>query len=181
MKKLLSFIVITFSAASLHAQFSKANLQAAGLTCAMCSNAINKSLEKVDFVQSVKPDIKNSSFAIVFKEGTAVSIDELKDAVEDAGFSVARLTVSGQFSGVKVEKDQHIKIGNENFHFLNGNGEMLSGEHAITIVDKNYVTEKQFKKYSATTKMNCVLTGKAGSCCTKEGMAENERVYHVIM
>ena len=54
------------------AQFSKANLQATGLTCAMCSNAINKALQKLPFVESVKADIKNSSFSIAFRTGSIV-------------------------------------------------------------------------------------------------------------
>lgn len=171
---LLSIFVLTSNA-----QFSKATLQATGLTCAMCSNAINKALEQVPFVESVRSDIKNSAFSIVFKLNSEVDIDELKESVEDAGFSVGSLQLTGTFSEVKIEKDKHIKIGNENFHFLNGDGQSLSGEQIITVVDKNFVTEKQFKKLSASSKMSCVQTGKTSSCCVKDGMAEGERVYHV--
>ncbi len=87
-----------------NAQFTKATLQATGLTCAMCSNAINKALQKVSFVESVKSDIKNSAFDIVFKQSTEVNIDALKDAVEDAGFSVGSLKLTGNFSEVKLKK-----------------------------------------------------------------------------
>ena len=77
------------------AQFTKASLQATGLTCAMCSNAINKALLRVPFVESVKSDIKNSAFSIVFKTGQEVEIDALRKAVEDAGFSVGNLKMTG--------------------------------------------------------------------------------------
>jgi copper chaperone CopZ len=97
------------------AQFSKAVLQATGLTCAMCNNAINKALQKVTFVESVRSDIKNSAFSIVFKTGADVNIDALKDAVEDAGFSVGSLKLTGNFENVKVGNDQHIKLGSHNF------------------------------------------------------------------
>src|SRR5690349_19558889 len=117
MKKLLLLSIIALSALSSHAQFTKATLQATGLTCAMCSNAINKALQHVPFVESVRSDIKNSSFAIVFKANEAVNIDQLKEAVEDAGFSIGSLKLSATFHELKVEKDQHIKIGGENFHF----------------------------------------------------------------
>jgi len=163
------------------AQFTKANLQATGLTCALCSNAINKALQKVSFVESVKSDIKNSAFSIVFKEGSKVEIDALKNAVEDAGFSVGSLKLTGTFSEVKVEKDRHIKIGGDNFHFLNGDGQLLKGEQEITVVDRNFVAEKQFKKLSSASKLNCVQSGKASSCCVKEGIAEGERIYHIII
>jgi copper chaperone CopZ len=181
MKKLLLILVIAVSAMPLYAQFNRANLQATGLTCAMCSNAINKALQKIPFVESVKADIKNSAFAIVFKENTQVDIDAIKNAVEDAGFSVGSLKLTGNFTEMKVEKDQHVKIGNENFHFLNADGQVLKGEQTITVVDKNFLSEKQFKKFSAATKMDCIRTGKVTTCCEKDGMAAGERVYHVII
>ena len=174
-------MVIAVTAMPLSAQFNRANLQATGLTCAMCSNAINKALQKVPYVESVTSDIKNSAFAIVFKENIQVEIDAIKNAVEDAGFSIGSLRLTGNFNEMKVEKDQHIKIGNENFHFLNADGQVLKGEQTITVVDKNFVSEKQFKKISAATKLNCIKTGKGTSCCEKDGMAAGERVYHVTI
>jgi len=181
MKKLLLVLMVAFMAAPSQAQFTKATLQATGLTCAMCSNAINKALQAVPFVESVKADIKNSAFSMVFKAGAEVDIDALKTAVEDAGFSVGGLAVTGQFSETKIEKDQHIKIGTENFHFLNGGNQVLKGEQTIHVVDKNFVSEKQFKKYSSATKMSCMQTGKAAGCCEKGGMTAGERVYHVTI
>jgi copper chaperone CopZ len=181
MKKLFLFLIIVLSAKMVEAQFTKATLQATGLTCAMCSNAINKALQKVSFVETIKSDIKNSSFEIVFKVGEQVDIDALKDAVEDAGFAIGSLKLSGSFNDIKVEQDQHLKFGNENFHFLNADGQLLSGEQTITVVDKNFVTEKQFKKYRTATKMSCIQTGKAASCCIKDGIAADARVYHVTI
>jgi copper chaperone CopZ len=181
MKRLLLMAMVAFTATSAGAQFSKATLQATGLTCAMCSNAINKALQNISFVESVRSDIKNSSFQIVFKEGNSVNIDALKEAVEDAGFSVGSLQLAGTFGDVKLEKDKHIRIGSDNFHFLNGNGQTLNGEQVITVVDKHFVPEKQFKKLSAASKMSCVQTGKTSSCCVKDGMEEGERVYHVTI
>lgn len=181
MKKGLLILVSAFIVSCLEAQFTNANLQATGLTCAMCCNAVNKALLKIPFVESVKPDIKNSSFQVQFKTGEQVDIDALKNAVEDAGFSVGSLKLTGNFSEMKIEKDQHIKIGNENFHFLNADHETLKGQQTLTVVDRNFVTEKQFKKYSSASKMSCVQTGKSAACCAKDGIGANERVYHVII
>lgn len=181
MKKLLFIMIMALSAVATQAQFTKATLQATGLTCAMCSNAINKALQAVPFIESVRSDIKNSSFSIVFRNDATVQIDEIRNAVEDAGFSIGSLKLTGTFRDVKVGKDQHTKIGTANFHFLGSEEKLLSGEQTITVVDKNFVTEKQFKKQSAATKMSCMQTGKAASCCVKDGIGEGERVYHVII
>ena len=181
MKKLLLIGVIALTGFSSNAQFTGANLQATGLTCALCSNAINKALQKISFVESVKPDIKNSSFGIVFRKDAEVDIDALKDAVEDAGFSVGSLKLTGNFSELKIAADQHVRIGNDNFHFLNVKSQVLNGEQTIAVVDKNFVTEKQFKKYSSATKMSCMQSGKAASCCVKDGIPAAARVYHVTI
>ena len=181
MKKLLLLIMIAIQAISADAQFSKAKLQATGLTCAMCSNAINKALQAVPFIESVKSDIKNSAFNIVFKADQEISIDALKDAVEDAGFSIGSLQLTGNFQEVKIEKDKHLQIGNYYFHFLNGGSQTLNGEATIKVTDKNFVTAKEFKKISGQTKMSCLQTGKTASCCTKEGIPAETRIYHVTI
>jgi copper chaperone CopZ len=147
----------------------------------MCSNAINKALLKIPFIQSVKSDIKNSSFAILFKENAAIDIDVIKDAVEDAGFSVGSLKLTGDFHDLKVEKDKHVKIGQENFHFLVAANRVLDGEQTITVVDRSFLTEKQFKKISTASSMECVRTGKTSSCCEKDGLHTGERIYHVTI
>jgi len=181
MKKIFLIIMVFTLVLQLQAQFTKATLQATGLTCAMCSNAINKALQKVSFVESVKSDIKNSAFNILFKQNANVDIDALKNAVEDAGFSVGSLKLSASFNEIKIANDQHVQIGDKQFCFLNVNSQTLNGEATITVVDKNYMTAKEFKKISSSTKMPCLQTGKASSCCGIEGASANTRVYHVTI
>lgn len=160
------------------AQFKSATLQAAGLTCAMCAKAIGEGLKQVSFIESVKPEIKSSKFIIQFKPGANVDPDAIMKAVEDAGFSVAKLSLTGNFDNVKVGKDAHVSIDGKTFHFINAPSQTLSGEKTITVVDKAFLPAKDFKKYAAATTMACVQTGKAASCCPKESSA---RIYHVII
>jgi copper chaperone CopZ len=179
MKKIVWYFAIMLVAVQLNAQFTKATLQATGLTCAMCSNAINKALQTKPFIQSVRSDIKNSAFNIVFKENANVDIDEIRKAVEDAGFGIGSLKLTGNFNEVKIGDDSHVQIGDTHFHFLNMSNPVLNGEQTITIVDKNFLTAKQFKKFSSATKMECLQTGKAASCC--KGVAAGTRIYHVTI
>ena len=181
MKKLFIILLSAVCFANVNAQFKTAMLQASGLTCAMCSKAINNSLEKLSSVQSVKADIKNSAFNIVFKPGVSLNIDQLKKAVQDAGFAIAKLKLTGDFANVAVKNDEHVQINGATFHFLNVSNQTLNGNREITIVDKNFVTAREFKKFSGATQMSCVQTGKAAGCCKKEGLAENTRVYHATI
>jgi len=164
-----------------YSQFSKASLQASGLTCSMCSKAVKVALEKVPFVQEVKVNIKSQEYNMTFRQGSKADFDELKKAVEDAGFSVASLKITGNFSDVNVEKDKHIQLDGKNFHFVNSSTKVLNGEQTLTIIDKDFVSAKEYKKYSAATKLECIKTGKAANCCVKDGIHTEERVYHVII
>jgi copper chaperone CopZ len=179
MKKILIIAWLFITVVQSYGQFTKATLQATGLTCAMCSNAINKALKAKPFIQSVISDIKNSSFDIVFKENADVNIDEIKRAVEDAGFSIGNLKLTGNFNDIKIEDNEHVKIGDKNFHFIKVNNQTLNGERTITMAEKDFLTPKQFKKFSDATKMKCFQTGKAESCCS--GMVSGSRVYHVTI
>ncbi|MBL7744874.1 MAG: heavy-metal-associated domain-containing protein [Chitinophagaceae bacterium] len=179
MKRAMIILLAIIVAFPSFGQFTKARLQATGLTCAMCSNAINKALQTRSFIQSVHSDIKNSAFDIVFKEGTDVDIDEIRKAVEDAGFAVGNLKLTGNFNGIKVENDKHVQIGRQYFHFVDVTSQVLDGEKTVTIVDKDFLTAKQFKKYSASTKLKCIGTGKAGEDCS--GVTAGTRMYHVTI
>ncbi len=182
MKKIIFvFAILVLAATSLSAQFKSASLQAAGLTCAMCTKAINNEVAALPFVKKVDVDIKSSTFVIDFREGANVDVDALKKAVEDAGFSVSKLKLTGVFQNVAVKNDAHVDIEGKTFHFLNVKDQTLNGERVLTLVDKNYVTAKEFKKYSAATKMECIQTGKASSCCKKEAAENNTRIYHVTI
>jgi copper chaperone CopZ len=183
MKK-LSFLLLL--AVSIHftaqAQFKKASLQAAGLTCAMCSNATLKALKTLPFVDKIDTDLNNTTFILHFKPDASVNIDQIKQKVEDAGFSVAKLVLTAGFDQVKVSNDMHISYAGNTLHFINVKDQTLQGEKNITVIDRNFVTTKQFKKFSAQTDMSCYKTGTMGDCCKTAGKpAGAERVYHVTI
>ena len=173
--------MIVITAMGAEAQYTKATIQASGLTCAMCSRAIDNALKELPFVETVKPDIKNSAFNVVFKPGETADIDALKKAVEDAGFFVATFTITGIFNNTAVKNDEHIDISGKEYHFLNIKDQVLDGEKSLVIVDKNFLTPAAFKKYTAATAMQCIKTGKAGACCEKAGLAAGTRIYHVTI
>lgn len=181
MKKIFLAITVLFITVISHAQFTSGNLTAAGLTCAMCTKAIYNALEKIPSVKNVDADIRSSAFMITFKEGASVDPDMLKEAVEDAGFSVAKLKLNGNFEHVKIEKDTHLNISGKTFHFLKVDPKELNGTFALTLVDKNYVSAREFKKYGASSNHPCVETGKAEECCAKAGAKHNSRIYHVTL
>ena len=180
MRILFVLLLVVFGIGA-QAQISKVSLQASGLTCSMCSKAVKTALEEVSFVSKVQVDIKNQQYNLTFKEAAQIDIDALNKAVQDAGFSVAALKVTASLQNTKLEKDQHLTIGGQYFHFLNASGQTVNGDVTFSLVDKGFVTDKQFKKYASMTKMSCVQTGRMAKCCSSDDIPENTRIYHVVI
>jgi copper chaperone CopZ len=57
------------------AQISKAEIIATGLTCSMCSNAINKQLKTLPEVVTVETDLNTNTFTVT-REGNDLSVKE---------------------------------------------------------------------------------------------------------
>jgi len=180
MKKIILIILGLLLAISSFAQIKSATLSASGLTCSMCSKAIYKALQKVSFVKAVDADIEGSKYQVTFKEGSNIVLDDLKKAVEGAGFSVASLKVTANFPPTAIANDTHIEYGGATYHFLNVPNETISGEKTFTVVDKKFLPDADYKRYAKYTTMKCVETGHMASCCTKSG-AIGTRVYHVTL
>jgi copper chaperone CopZ len=170
MKKLIIILLVLYSGVA-SAQVKAVTIQASGLTCSMCSNAIFKALKTLDFVDRVEPNIKTSSFNISFKPSAEIDFDKLKAKVEGAGFFVASFTVTYHFDGVAIANDKHVAVGKTTFHFINVKDAVLSGDKKIRLLDKGYVSAKEFKKNSSFTKMPCYKTG----------MEEGNRIFHVTI
>jgi copper chaperone CopZ len=170
MKNLMVICLISFCFTA-KAQVTKVSLQASGLTCSMCSNAINKAIQSLDFVEKVDANIKNSTFEILFKPNSNVDFDKIKKKVEDAGFFVANFSAIIHFDNVAVANDTHVDLGATTFHFLNVKAATLSGDKTIRLLDKGFLPAKEYKKNSSLTKMDCYKTG----------TANGKRIFHVTI
>ncbi len=179
MKSILGLLIALFVSVSSFAQIKSATLTASGLTCSMCSKAIFKALGKVSSIQSVEPDIEGSTYKIVFHPNKPVVLDDLKKAVQNAGFSVAGLSVTANFPQTAIANDFHLPYGGATYHFLDVSKQTISGEKTFRIVDKDFVADSEYKKYAAQTEMACVKTGKMAACCSTKG--SGTRVYHVTL
>ena len=136
MKKIFFSIVIFLVATASEAQFKSAKITAAGLTCAMCTKAIYNSLGKVPAVSKVDADIKNSSFLVTFKKGSTIDPRLLSAAVEEAGFSVARLSLTGDFDNVPVNEQAQVMIDGKTYQIASARISKLDGERTFYITDK---------------------------------------------
>ena len=129
------------------AQFRSAELSAAGLTCALCSNAIHKSLTTLKFIEKVDVDLKRSAFLLVFRSGERIDFENIRRKVEDAGFSVASLNVNADFPKINIQPGMPVELGGISFCFRGAKQSVIDGNYTITFIEPGFLTDKFYKKY----------------------------------
>ena len=148
---ILLLVVITIST---NAQISKVSLQASGLTCSMCNLAVKKSLQKIPFVQDIKADVETATYTLTFKEGQKVELNDIQQAVKKAGFSVSKLIFTSNFNNIAIPQNNQITIDGNTYNLISPSSKKLNGNIDLKIVDKDFVSEKEFKKYKAKLIIN---------------------------
>ena len=136
----LIVLMVMFSAVS-NAQISKAEIVATGLTCSMCSNAINKQLKSMPEVKDVEIDLNSNTFIVSLAENNSLSPSIFKEKVEKAGFFIGSLIVTVDAETLK--KNSFVVVDGK---------ESKNKEVQIQVLDKGYVTDKEFKKLSKSYK-----------------------------
>ena len=143
----------------------------------MCSNSVHKALSSLTFIEKIDVDLENAIFNLTFKEGQHVEIDDIKNKIEGAGFSVGELVADFKFENTSVSKDFHYEFDGSTYHFVGIKDQKLNEKVSLKFVDKGFTSPKEFKRYSALTSMTCIKNGKPSTCCP----ASSKRIYHVTI
>jgi len=176
MKTIKYFILTLFilTGSNLFAQnISNAELQVTGLTCSMCSKATETSLRTLDFIQDIKPDLNKNLFAITFKRDKNVNIDLIRKKVEEAGFSVGKLSATFNFKNAALDDNGRTEVNGTHYQIVGAGQKVLNGAVKATVIDKNFIPNNAFKKNVAAVKSNAYASGSA----VIEG--RKTRVYHL--
>jgi len=154
-------------------QITAMEIQVTGLTCSMCSQATEKSLRTLSYVQNVTPDLNKNVFVVTFKKDREVSFDQLNKKVKEAGFSVGKLEATINFNQAKIDDDGQAVIGTNIYRFANAKSKTLNGPVKVNVIDKNFISNAAFKQKIGTVKFDSYATGTA----TING--KKTRVYHL--
>ena len=174
--KTISYLVLFFILTrgnTFAQQISKAELQVNGLTCSMCSKATETSLRSLGFIETVTPDLNKNIFVLTFKTGQQVDIDQIRDKVQDAGFSIGDLSATFNFSNMTVDGGGLARSDGQVFQFVNAKNQTLNGSVTARVLDKDFISSAAFKKKSAELKSATYISGK--------GMIDGHetRIFHL--
>ncbi len=146
MKNIIAIVLITIISLNTNAQIAKAELVATGLTCSMCSNAINKQFKSMPDVDRVETDLNTNTFTVYLKKGNSLTPKSFKDKVEKAGFFIGSLVLTMPFTSVKAGDNVKFETNNTSYIFIDTKPQTLTGETKVKVLDKGFVTQKEYKK-----------------------------------
>ncbi len=93
MRKLISLMILTlFWSATLFAAGTQYNLRVDGLSCPFCAYGIEKKLIRTEGVESVAFDLEKGLVIVKVEEDVTLTEAQLKQLVDDAGFTLRSLS-----------------------------------------------------------------------------------------
>jgi copper chaperone CopZ len=180
MKRIIIAVICLLTYFNSAAQITRVELQASGLTCSMCSKSIHKSLSSLSYIKNIEVDLNQNLFVVTFKDSALVNLDDLKQKVTVAGYTVAKMWVNLQVNETNIKNDTHIELHHTTYHFMNVKDQIINGAIKVQVLDKGFVSNKEYKKNTKLTTMTCYKTGYMESCCNIN-KKEKTRIYHITI
>lgn len=101
LKKFFAIILLSLLSAGinfLHAQVTEAVVGVDGFTCSLCAKGVEGQFKALDFVKTVKTDLKKTQFTLSFRNNPGIRFTEIRDAVTDGGFSLREIDITAKGS-----------------------------------------------------------------------------------
>lgn len=146
LKSILVSAFVFLASLSAPAQISKAEIIATGLTCSMCSNAINKQLKSMAEVENVAVDLNTNTFTVSLKENNTLTPNVLKENIEKTGFFIGSMVLTIDLGTTKIEESKAVKKQSGTYVFVNGGDKTIDGAIKVQVLNDGFVTKKEFKK-----------------------------------
>ena len=154
-----SIFMLGTSIAASAQTLKSADLQVTGLTCSMCSQSTEKSLETISSINTITPDLNKGIFVLEFKKDAPVDFDQILKKVDEAGFSVGSLNVTMQFDQVAVDGNGQAIVGNNVYRFQNLKNTTLNGPIKVSVIDRDFISKSTYKKNLAKISSDAYADG----------------------
>jgi copper chaperone CopZ len=137
-----------------------------GLTCSLCTRSVERSISRLDFVDSVVMSLEKTEGRIYLKTGEPADLKKIAKAVVDAGFSVRFLRLEFNFNDVPISQDGYFSYQGQKYQWLQFKDGLAKGDISLTLVDEGFLPRKESGQWK---KKFGFSTDPAG-----------QKVYHVV-
>lgn len=138
------------------AQIKSAVIGVDGLTCSACSFATEKSLKKLESIDSVYMQLEENTATVFFKKSAKVNMNDVARKVVDAGFSVRSITATMDVGKLSITPDYCWTYENDTYHFVKVDQRKdINGEIVLKFVGDKFMSPKEFKRWKMYSKSTC--------------------------
>lgn len=95
-KIILALLILVISNKYSNSQVTQLTIGVDGFTCSLCAKGVEAQFKALDFVKSVKTDLKNTLFVLTFKSKQEINVSQIREAVYDGGFSVRDIKIEAK-------------------------------------------------------------------------------------
>ena len=133
----LSLAVVFGGPIEAFAQVEEAAVKVDGLSCPFCAYGLEKKLKKVEGVEKLEIKVNKGTATITVKEGKTLSIEGVKKAVKDGGFTPREISIT--VTGRLTERDGRTVLtipDSEQVFLVEPNEQLLKIKEALQGVEK---------------------------------------------
>ncbi len=137
-----------------------------GLTCSVCTQSVERSIKRLEFVESVSMSLENTEGRIYLKKGATVDLRKIAKAVMNAGFSVRFVRFAITFNDVAIEGDGSFIYQGQSYQWLQFQNNRVRGELILKLVDEGFLPKKESASWKKKMESSNSLT--------------DQKIFHVV-
>ena len=118
-----------------------------GLTCSLCTRSVDRSISRLEFVDSVSMSLENTEGRIYVKDVEAIDLKRITKAIIDAGFSVRSVHLQFDFRDIRIDKDGFFSFKGQRYQWLQFKNDALPNDVALTLIDDGFLPKKESNQW----------------------------------
>jgi len=118
-----------------------------GLTCSLCARSVDRSISRLEFVDSVTMSLENTEGRIYVKGVELIDMRRIAKAITDAGFSVRFVRLQFDFRDVPVDKDGLFNFKGQRYQWLRFKNTPSLKDVALTLIDEGFLPKKESNQW----------------------------------
>lgn len=135
--RIILILTLLIAANISFAQVTEAVVGVDGFTCSLCAKGVEGQFKALDYVKSVKTDLKKTQFTLSFKNSPGIKFTEIRDAVTDGGFSLREIDITAKgflktdgstFFLLETKNSPEINLKGVHGNFSNGEKVLVKGK-----------------------------------------------------
>jgi len=118
-----------------------------GLTCSLCTRSVDRSISRLEFVDSVNMSLENTEGRIYVKDVEVIDLKRITKAITDAGFSVRFVRLQFDFRDTRIDKDGFFSFKGQRYQWLQFKSNTSQNNVALTLINEGFLPKKESNQW----------------------------------